>query len=162
MIPPARSLLAIIMLLTSLSAAGAVEMGLLASVTVNPSPLHLQVEVEVLTPAVQQGENLLFQVALSKDGGNEISVDLLYEVLQKKGKKEEVLLSEQDSMMLTDANASVKELLIPSDAKSGKYDLRVTARHFNQTAMDEDSFMIQKRGNKSLLEFLERLFHAFF
>lgn len=126
------------------------EFSMQATVTVNPLPLDLDVNVTVLTDEVQGGSDLNFLVELSKKPGNEITVDLLYEVVKPKGKKEEIVLTQADSMQLTDFNSFQKSLFIPTEIKPGKYSLRVTATYFNQSDFDEEAVKIAKSmGKKS-------------
>ena len=119
-----------------------------ATVTVNPLPLNLDVNVTVLTDEVLVGSDLNFLVELSKDVGDEITVDLLYEVVKPKGKNEEIVLTQADSMQLTDFNSIQKSLFIPAEIKPGKYSLRVTATYFNQSDFDKGAFKIAKSNGK--------------
>ena len=135
------------------------EFSMQATVTVNPIQLNLDVNVTVLTPEVQGGNDLNFLVELSKDAGDEITVDLLYEIVKPKGKKEEIVLTQADSKQLTDFNSIQKSLFIPAEIKPGKYSLRVTATYFNQSDSDKGAIKIAKsNGKKSRPDTLPNVF----
>lgn len=125
-------------------AASAAVFSLQATVTVNPEPIGLDVEVDILTQRVYAGEDLLFLVELSKEGSEEITVDLKYEIVKRRGWREEIIASETDSMQLVDYAVKQASIQAPADAKPGTYKLRVTASYFNQSDVDEDSFKIKK------------------
>jgi len=160
-----RFLLVLAILLISFGSVFSLEANLLATVTVNPPPLNLNVNATVLDDVVLTGNNLNFLINLSKDSGDEITVDLLYEVIKKRGRNEEIILSQSDSITLTDSNSSQKTLFVPLDTKPGKYNLRVTATYFNQSDFDEDQFRVKKsRGNNSaslLSDIFTFVFHLF-
>ena len=143
--PNSRALVVFLLICLSTTVL-AVELSLQATVTVNPPPLNLDVDVSVLTPKVKAGDDLNFLVELSKVPGDEITVGLLYEVVKTKGKGEEIVLSANDSMQLSDSNSIQKSLLIPSKTKAGYYALRVTATYFNQSDSDEGEFRVVSRN----------------
>ncbi|MEW6295191.1 MAG: hypothetical protein AB1467_02745 [Candidatus Diapherotrites archaeon] len=132
------------------------EASLQATVTVNPPPMNLDVEIDVMPESIEVGEDLIFLLLLQKDGEEEITVDLKYEVLRKKGKgKEEVILTEYASANLKNYLEKTASIHIPSTINPGKYYLKVTASYFNQSDSDEASFKIK---SKNYHWFLWRLF----
>lgn len=137
-----------------LSFASAEEFSLNASVTVNPSPIYLDLEIEILTEKVEQGKNLLFLIELSKEGSEEVVIDLKYEILRKGN--QEVILTQNDFIELTDYNSKQASILIPSDFKPGKYELRVTATYFSESDVESDEFLVKKA------HFSKRFFQVIF
>lgn len=141
--------MAFLFLLYILASAHAVEFSLEATVIINPPPLNLDVNVEVLTETVYVGEELLFRVDLAKQGTEEITVDLNYQIFKNK----KLILTKQDSMDLIDFNSKEVAILIPADTKPGRYTLIVTATYFNQSDSDEDKFIVRKQPKDSYQRF---------
>jgi hypothetical protein len=99
----------------------------------------LDVKVEPITPAVQPGENLKFQISLYNLGTvKRVDVTARYSV---RGVETEKLIAEREETMAVETTFSEqRQIKIPETAELGKYTIEVVAYYDNKTASSLATF----------------------